>query len=95
MEEWKQWEALAETEQKRDPLAPPGILDVHIHDLRHSFGAIGAGSGLSLPLIGGLLGHSQAATTQRYAHLAPSPLHEASESVAALLAAALRPVGGV
>lgn len=35
------------------------------YDLRHTFAATGAGGGLSLPLIGRLLGHTQARTTQR------------------------------
>jgi integrase len=40
-----------------------------IHDLRHTAASILASSGASLPLIGQLLGHTQVATTQRYAHL--------------------------
>ena len=35
-------------------------------------------SGLSLELIGRLLGHTQAATTMRYAHIADDPLREAA-----------------
>ena len=42
-----------------------GLDDVRIHDLRHSFASIGAASGLSLPIIGALLGHSQPNTTAR------------------------------
>lgn len=38
--------------------------------------------GLSLPMIGKLLGHTQAATTQRYAHLADDPSALAASSVA-------------
>jgi site-specific recombinase XerD len=30
---------------------------------------LGAGGGFGLPIIGKLLGHTQASTTQRYAHL--------------------------
>jgi integrase len=40
------------------------------YDLRHSFASVGAGGGLSLLIIGKLLGHSRAATTSKYAHLA-------------------------
>ncbi len=54
-----------------------GIPDVRLHDLRHTFGSFGAGAGLSLPLIGKMLGHSQPATTARYAHLASDPLRQA------------------
>jgi integrase len=38
---------------------------VRLHDLRHSFASVGAAAGLGLPIIGALLGHTQAATTQR------------------------------
>jgi integrase len=46
-----------------------GLEDVRLHDLRHSFASVGAGASMGLPIIGKLLGHSQAATTHRYAHL--------------------------
>jgi integrase len=46
-----------------------------LYDLRHTFASLGAGGGLSLPIIGRLLGHSSAKTTERYArHLADDPL---------------------
>jgi integrase len=52
-----------------------------IYDLRHSFASIGAGGGLSLPVIGRLLGHTQARTTARYAHLSDDPLREAADKI--------------
>ena len=58
-----------------------GLDDVRIHDLRHSFASILASSGLSLPIIGQLLGHSQASTTQRYAHLQDEALKKATAKV--------------
>ena len=70
--------------------AKAGLDDVRIHDLRHSFASFGAASGLSLPIIGALLGHTQAATTKRYAHLADDPLRQASEAVGQKIAAAMR-----
>jgi integrase len=54
-----------------------GLQGVRLHDLRHTFASLGAGESLSLPVIGKLLGHSQAATTQRYAHLDANPLRRA------------------
>jgi integrase len=63
--------------------------DVRLHDLRHSFAAVGASAGFSLPLIGALLGHSEVATTQRYAHLADDPTKAAAEAIGARIAAAL------
>ncbi len=65
--------------------------ELRIHDLRHSFASVGAGLNASLPVIGALLGHTQASTTQRYAHLAADPLKEASERIASRIASAMRP----
>ena len=62
---------------------------MRIHDLRHSFASIGAGSGLSLPIIGSLLGHTQMQTTQRYAHLAADPRQQAAEMIARRAAEAM------
>jgi integrase len=66
-----------------------GIDGVRLHDLRHSFASFGAGASLGLPIIGKLLGHSQAATTQRYAHLDADPLRRAVEAIGATISAAL------
>jgi integrase len=54
--------------------AEAGLSDVRIHDLRHTYASYAAASGLSLPIIGALLGHTQPQTTARYAHLANVPL---------------------
>jgi integrase len=66
-----------------------GLQGVRLHDLRHSFASFGAGASLGLPIIGKLLGHSQAATTMRYAHLSDDPLRRAVETIGATVAAAL------
>jgi integrase len=65
-----------------------GLRNVRIYDLRHTFAAMGAGGGLGLPLIGRLLGHTQARTTQRYAHLGDDPLREAADKIAAAITGA-------
>jgi integrase len=62
--------------------------DARVYDLRHTFASVGAGGGLSLPIIGRLLGHTQARTTQRYAHLADDPVREAAEKIGAVIAGA-------
>jgi integrase len=61
------------------------IPDARVHDLRHSYASIIASSGGSLPLIGALLGHSNPATTHRYAHLFDDPLREATERVGVIV----------
>src|SRR5438270_2859562 len=66
------------------------LADLRLHDLRHSFASVGAAGGLSLPIIGALLGHKHAATTARYAHLSADPLRAANEAVGERIAAALR-----
>jgi integrase len=58
---------------------------VRIHDLRHTYASILASAGLSLPVIGALLGHTQSQTTQRYAHLMDDPLRAATERVGAIV----------
>ncbi len=66
-----------------------GLDDVRLHDLRHAFASIAASSGLGLPIIGKMLGHSQPATTARYAHLANDPVKAAAAAVAGKIAAAM------
>ena len=61
------------------------LTNVRIYDLRHTFAATGAGGGLSLPIIGRLLGHTQPRTTQRYSHLADDPLREAADRIASAI----------
>lgn len=62
--------------------------DARAYDLRHTFASVGAGGGLSLPIIGCLLGHTQPRTTQRYAHLADDPLREAAEKITTVITGA-------
>ncbi len=62
---------------------------VRIHDLRHSFASVAVSGGASLPMIGHLLGHTQAQTTARYAHLAADPVKAAAEKTAATIEAAM------
>ena len=87
----------ASSERPRSDLKKPwhavqrhaGLEGVRLHDLRHTFASIGAGASLGLPVVGKLLGHSQPATTARYAHLDADPLRRATDLIGAQLAAAL------
>ena len=69
--------------------------DFRIHDLRHSYASILASAGLSLPVIGALLGHAQPSTTARYAHLFDDPLREATERVGPVVSSAGKPAAEV
>ena len=82
------------TAKKEKRALPRGLTDVRLHDLRHSFASVGATSGLSLPIIGALLGHTQAVTTARYAHLAADPLKQAADVIGGHIAAAMKGDGG-
>lgn len=66
-----------------------GLDDVRLHDLRHAFASVAVSSGMGLPIIGKMLGHTQAATTARYAHLASDPVKAAAAAVASKIAAAM------
>ncbi|HWW36741.1 MAG TPA: site-specific integrase [Xanthobacteraceae bacterium] len=61
------------------------IPDVRLHDLRHTYASALASAGTSLRIVGGLLGHAQPGTTQRYAHLVDSALREATEKASDLI----------
>jgi integrase len=62
-----------------------GIPDARLHDLRHTYASVLASSGLSLPIISALLGHTQPSTTHRYAHLMDDPLRAATERASAII----------
>ena len=70
--------------------AAAGLYDVRLHDLRHAFASVAASSGMGLPIIGKMLGHTQVATTHRYAHLASDPVKAAAAAVAGKIAAAMQ-----
>ncbi len=67
-----------------------GLEDVRLHDLRHSFASVGARAGMSLPVIGALLGHRETATTARYAHLSDDPLRSAAVTIGEEIAEAMK-----
>jgi integrase len=81
--------------QKAGLKLPPAPHDARIYDLRHTFASVGAGGGLSLTIVGRLLGHTQMRTTMRYAHLADDPLKEAAAKITSAIAGAGKDGGNV
>ena len=63
--------------------------DVRLHDLRHSFASLAAARGVSLPMIGKLLGHKTPLTTARYAHLARDVVAAVNDDIGAAMQAAI------
>jgi integrase len=66
-----------------------GLDDVRLHDLRHSYASLAAGRGVSLHMIGKLLGHKDSGTTQRYAHLARDVVQAVNDEIGAVMQAAI------
>jgi integrase len=66
-----------------------GLQDVRLHDLRHSFASLAAGRGVSLQMIGKLLGHRVPATTARYAHLARDAVAAVNDELGVAMQAAI------
>jgi integrase len=67
-----------------------GSLGVRVHDLRHGFASVAVADGGSLYLVGKVLGHMQASTTERYAHLHMDPVQAVADSTARKIAGALK-----
>jgi integrase len=63
-----------------------GIANYRRHDNRHTYASHLVSSGLSLEIVGRLLGHTTATTTKRYAHLADDPLRAATDQFGSKIA---------
>lgn len=63
-------------------LADADIQDYRIHDNRHTHASQLVSSGMSLAIVGRLLGHTNPVTTQRYSHISDDPLRAAAEVMA-------------
>ncbi len=74
---WKRVRELAELDE------------VRIHDLRHTFASMAVHRGGSLPIIGRMLGHNQAQTTERYAHLSQDPVRDLVQTTSLAIAEAM------
>ena len=72
-----------------------GLTDVRLHDLRHTYASLALKSGIPLAMVGKLLGHRRASTTERYAHLAATDAAVASDVFGAALASmSMAPLSG-
>jgi integrase len=67
-----------------------GLSGVRVHDLRHSFASVGVSLNQSLFIVGKILGHKRAQTTEKYSHLALDPVRAAAEQTSQRLAGALK-----
>ena len=56
-----------------------GIEDVRLHDLRHTYASHAVMSGVPLPIVAKLLGHSRCSMTLRYAHVHDRNVEAAAE----------------
>ena len=66
-----------------------GIEDVRLHDLRHTVASQAVASGVPLPTVARMLGHTQPTMTLRYAHVGDHEVEAAAERVGASIAAAM------
>ena len=65
-----------------------GLEGVRLHDLRHTYASSLVSRGVSLHIVGRLLGHTQPQTTARYAHLDDDALRKATDGFGAMVEAA-------
>lgn len=68
----------------------PTLANVRLHDLRHSFASFAIADGASLFMVGKVLGHKQARTTEIYAHLSDDPVRHVANRTANRVAEAMR-----
>jgi integrase len=61
---------------------------VRIHDLRHTYASHLVSNGVSLQVVGKLLGHTRVQTTERYAHLANAALQDGTNRFGEIFASA-------
>lgn len=78
------------TEAGKDSRDVRSLLNVRLHDLRHSFASFAIADGASLFMVGKVLGHKQARTTEIYAHLSDDPLKQVANRTAARLSQAMK-----
>ena len=71
------------------------LMDVRLHDLRHSFASDALMSGVPLATVGKLLGHKHARSTERYAHLANDVVRQGLEQATDRIVEASTPIAAL
>ena len=61
------------------------IVDFRLHDCRHTYASIAIMTGESVTTTARLLGHNDAQTTLKYAHLSDHSVREAADTLADVL----------
>jgi integrase len=74
-------------EKVRERAGLPGL---RLHDMRHSFASFAIADGATLYMVGKVLGHKQARTTEGYAHLAADPVRAVADRAANRIANAMK-----
>jgi integrase len=69
-----------------------GLEDVTLHDLRRSWGSVGARGGMSLLMIGKAMGHKTTKATEIYARISDDARRDATEAIATRIAELTAPV---
>ena len=62
-----------------------GLADVRLHDCRHTYASIAVMQGETITATARLLGHNDAQTTLKYAHLCDRSVREATDALAGIL----------
>jgi len=70
---------------RKDVCRATGLGSVRLHDLRHNYATLLVNNGLSLPVIGSLLGHSKPETTVRYTRVGDASQRDATAIVGRLV----------
>jgi integrase len=58
-----------------------GVPQIMVYGARHSFASLAAAAGISLQVVGALMGHTQIKTTHRYSHLFDEVLRQGARAV--------------
>ena len=66
-----------------------GLDDVRLHDLRHTFASHAVISGVPIPVVARLLGHSHVRMTLRYVHVSDRDTQDAAERVGSAISEVL------